>query len=1067
MEKYIRKFDNYTNANEDNSMSLPFVKAIDGISDHALYGEPLTVQEDQYFNQYLTISVGQGIPSESSLTYTKDNTITGDLYYSYDKTTWTKYTSTITFSSNTIFLKGNLSPSLSGSGIGNIKCSGSFNGLIYGNIMSLCYGDNFKMHEGCNEPYYFKELFAHWDASLISGPQVNLQNLCLPLTLSKYCFYKMFYNTSISSLPLLNAVHLEEGCYMDMFKYDIIKHTAAYVISNNKNYILPAKYVPKNAYTGMFDNVRKYYGSSIETYTLHLNFLDYENEDAIRLFGLIPTKTLDNGSELNYSYNIDTNSLHNIDSYFEQHNQNVTINYLSANMPVILDYYIINGDNKNVVKIFTYNVNALKNNQYRLVVTINKKHNNTYNSFTIFDEQATEFEFEYNLAFNCFNAQLIDNNSDPSDPDIIDELENIYLNYNNDGTAITNNVYCPDPQIDILAKPDEKYPFKISIKYQDPYNLPSNPSYPEGYRSKLIELQYNISNYGFIINENLKHIDNIYNGNNIYTSSNYILVGSNELKNSTEYIINDTILDSLQIDSSKPIYITAQLKYNYTGISSFETDYSSIITKTIDINKLYKNEYFSITAKSSVQVSLNSNTKLSSELTYVSFDKYTWQKLTTITIPANATAYFKGYNVFSNSIDNYYNRLFNFSGANSSIIISGNILSLQHGDNFKDKDNSVILYNGFQNVNQLFSAKNLVLPSTVRVESYYQMFSGCAYLEYGPELPATTLYAHCYYAMFDNCSNLKETPKLLAKNVVQSCYSGMFANCGTVKINPIYGNIYDVTQQNSNAGNMFNNTTGTLKLLPNYYRETSMTASNVTITNNQLLYENEYLTIEKTEPGKIRLIIGENVNNSSIKNITYVAYSLDNGLSWNKIEIPNNNEQIILETPYLKAGTKVLWKGIAQTYCTYDIENYFNTNGKNVPVLYDLINNDNNEFISDNSRKFVNGKIKAGTCAFMVGESKISGNIMSLLYGDDFMYKYELTSSYTFAFLFCGLGFYNYLNIEDLCLPATNLSKGCYAYMFAKSRINSKTPILKINRLCSFSCAFMFFFTRSISDILK
>lgn len=60
--------------------------------------------------------------------------------------------------------------------------------------------------------------------------------------------------------------------------------------------------------------------------------------------------------------------------------------------------------------------------------------------------------------------------------------------------------------------------------------------------------------------------------------------------------------------------------------------------------------------------------------------------------------------------------------------------------------------------------------------------------------------------------------------------------------------------------------------------------------------------------------------------------------------------------------------------------------------------------------------------------AKIEGNIMSLLYGDDFENKTELSKTYQFSALFYNCR--NLTSAENFILPATSLSSGCYRQLF-------------------------------------
>ena len=76
----------------------------------------------------------------------------------------------------------------------------------------------------------------------------------------------------------------------------------------------------------------------------------------------------------------------------------------------------------------------------------------------------------------------------------------------------------------------------------------------------------------------------------------------------------------------------------------------------------------------------------------------------------------------------------------------------------------------------------------------------------------------------------------------------------------------------------------------------------------------------------------------------------------------------------------------------------------------------------------------------------VSGNIMSLLYGDDFSERNSLTGkNYAFYKLF-----YNCKTIVDaskLILPATILSNYCYEYMFSGCTSLTTTPALPATML--------------------
>ena len=81
------------------------------------------------------------------------------------------------------------------------------------------------------------------------------------------------------------------------------------------------------------------------------------------------------------------------------------------------------------------------------------------------------------------------------------------------------------------------------------------------------------------------------------------------------------------------------------------------------------------------------------------------------------------------------------------------------------------------------------------------------------------------------------------------------------------------------------------------------------------------------------------------------------------------------------------------------------------------------------------------------GSSKdfnIEGNIMSLIYGDNFIGQTTITTERTFAYLFEHT--YNLKNAQNLILPSTTLTEGCYLCMFNDSHLLN-APVLPATTL--------------------
>jgi hypothetical protein len=133
-----------------------------------------------------------------------------------------------------------------------------------------------------------------------------------------------------------------------------------------------------------------------------------------------------------------------------------------------------------------------------------------------------------------------------------------------------------------------------------------------------------------------------------------------------------------------------------------------------------------------------------------------------------------------------------------------------------------------------------------------------------------------------------------------------------------------------------------------------------------------------------------------------VSYSVDNGETWTELAVN-------VKTPTITKGNKVLWKA----------ENL--QAGTSEPIY--------------------------GPGTFGSGNKKfnVEGNIMSLLYGDDFVGRTSLSNK---AHVFSGI-FSNQkiVNAENLVLPADVLSPSCYFNMFKNCELLVSPPKLNATTL--------------------
>lgn len=172
--------------------------------------------------------------------------------------------------------------------------------------------------------------------------------------------------------------------------------------------------------------------------------------------------------------------------------------------------------------------------------------------------------------------------------------------------------------------------------------------------------------------------------------------------------------------------------------------------------------------------------------------------------------------------------------------------------------------------------------------------------------------------------------------------------------------------------------------------------SDIVYQKSKPSYEDQYLTFVALEDGTISFNIWQSMGTDMIASI---SYSKDNGETWTTINNTDNKDKPLVINVNVSNGDKVMWKGIATQLGCFD------------------------EIYEDNVGSFF-----SSDCEF-----DAEGNIMSLLYGDDFKGKTTIEKYHTFCRLFsdydgnktCGV-----VNAKNLSLPATTLASDCYFCMF-------------------------------------
>lgn len=176
---------------------------------------------------------------------------------------------------------------------------------------------------------------------------------------------------------------------------------------------------------------------------------------------------------------------------------------------------------------------------------------------------------------------------------------------------------------------------------------------------------------------------------------------------------------------------------------------------------------------------------------------------------------------------------------------------------------------------------------------------------------------------------------------------------------------------------------------------------------NPHTFADEYFTTIARENGTIDFTLFSWADTSYVETF---AYSKNDG-EWIETQNSDNREEDIVISVSVVEGDKVRWKGIANHIGKY---------------------NDN-------------GGVFTSTCTF-----NAQGNIMSLLYGDDFKGKVTLENDKSFTNLFFDTHNDNnclIINASDLALPATILTNYCYNGMFSGCTSLTTAPQLPATTL--------------------
>jgi hypothetical protein len=380
----------------------------------------------------------------------------------------------------------------------------------------------------------------------------------------------------------------------------------------------------------------------------------------------------------------------------------------------------------------------------------------------------------------------------------------------------------------------------------------------------------------------------------------------------------------------------------------------------------------------------------------------------------------------------------------------------------------------FQQCTNMTSAP--ALPAlTMEEDSYEGMFKECYALATAPSLPATTLAEYCYRSMFESCINLVNVPSTLpATTLAEYCYYQMFKKCTSLTTAPVLPALTFVGTGFNNVANyayseMFNycSSLNYIKMMivdvPSGYQLLNFTSDWVygvahggTFVKNGGAMWNEIgfngvpgsWTIQYDGSGTRWVTVsGQYVCQGNDKyTMEKEQVTTDGGQTWVDTGdtragtlIEASSQDCLYATEYLTitslANNNNIYWTVGTTLSGYGKSIYISTdNGQtwtsklsqrsNISVSIATLNIGDKLLIKGNQTSYTN----TYPSYFRSDDNvDVSGNIMSLLYEDNFTGQTTLTGTYTFQRLFGGL---KVVNAENLVLPATTLANYCYSRMF-------------------------------------
>lgn len=328
------------------------------------------------------------------------------------------------------------------------------------------------------------------------------------------------------------------------------------------------------------------------------------------------------------------------------------------------------------------------------------------------------------------------------------------------------------------------------------------------------------------------------------------------------------------------------------------------------------------------------------------------------------------------------------------------------------------------------------------------MYEGCTALETAPSiLPATSFadVSTTYATMFAGCTSLTTAPELPVTTLGRTCYTNMFKNCTHLNYVKMYAT--DISAYRSTE-NFLSNVAATGIFVKNINATwTGVVPTGWTVIYYDSTQDTYYLDQQKSQECDDHgnpiahnyandpfTIVAKSDGDIVLNKGSYTIYE-EGGSGSGSGDGEGGDVMHYYEIEYTTDGGHVWYSSDLNPDLTISVET-----GDEIMMKFDM------DSLVNNPEAMWGPLIGDDGFSQSTADFEVQGNIMSLVYGDNFIAE---TSFPDPAINFYGMfrGCQTLLNAENLILPSTTVTDSCYYEMFSGCTSLTTAPALPATTL--------------------